>query len=102
MLQKGNGCPNSLIESVDNLSIKGFWMKHPFLLWKRGQVWYYKLPDIKHYLSTGQTTRRAAENYVIEVLNKERASVPRYYTFRKYAEPFYSWDRCPHIRRLRE
>ncbi len=36
-------------------------------MWKRGKVWYYKLPDIKHYLSTGQTTRRAAENYVIEV-----------------------------------
>jgi hypothetical protein len=28
-------------------------MKRPFLLWKRGKVWYYKLPDIKHYLSTG-------------------------------------------------
>jgi hypothetical protein len=44
-------------------------MKRPFLLWKRGQVWYYKLPDIKHYLSTGQTTRRAAENYVVDIFN---------------------------------
>jgi hypothetical protein len=44
-------------------------MKRPFLLWKRGQVWYYKLPDIKYYLSTGQTTHRAAENYVIDIFN---------------------------------
>ena len=77
-------------------------MKRPFLLWKRGQVWYYKLPDIKHYLSTGHTTRRAAENYVVDILNKERASIPHYYTFQKYAEPFYNWECCPHIRRLRE
>lgn len=77
-------------------------MKRPFLLWKRGKVWYYKLPDIKHYLSTGHTTRRAAENYVVDILNKERASVPCYYTFQKYAIPFFDRDRCPHIRRLRE
>jgi hypothetical protein len=52
-------------------------MKRPFLLWKRGKVWYYKLPNIKHYLSTGQTTRKAAENYILDILNKERASVPK-------------------------
>ena len=51
------------------MSIKGFWMKRPFLLWKRGKVWYYKLPDIKYYLSTGKTTRRAAENYFIDIFN---------------------------------
>jgi integrase len=77
-------------------------MKRPFLLWKRGKVWYYKLPKIKHYLSTGQTTRRAAENYIVDILNKERGLVPCYYTFRKYTQPFFDWDRCPHIRRLRE
>jgi len=77
-------------------------MKRPFLFWKRGKVWYYKLPEIKHYLSTSQTTRRAAENYVVNILNKERASVPCYYTFCKYAAPFFDWERCPHIRRLRE
>jgi len=77
-------------------------MKRPFLLWKRGKIWYYKLPEIKHYLSTGQSTRRAAENYIIDVLNRERASIPHYYTFRKYSRPFYNWDQCPHIRRLRE
>jgi predicted RecB family nuclease len=39
---------------------------------------------------------------VIELIHQERGSVPRYYSFRKYAEPFFVWDRCPHIRRLRE
>jgi hypothetical protein len=70
-------------------------MKRPFLFWKRGKVWYYKLPEIKHYLSTSQTTRRAAENYVVNILNKERASVPCYYTFCKYAAPFFDWELFP-------
>ena len=77
-------------------------MRRPYLLWKRGRVWYYKLPDEKHYLSTGQTTRSAAENYVVEIINYKRASVSCYYTFRQYAEPFFDWECCPHIRRLRE
>lgn len=63
-------------------------MKHPYLLWKRGRVWYYKLNDEKHYLYTGQTTRSAAENYVVEIINYKGAAVPCYYTFGRYAEPF--------------
>ena len=66
-------------------------MKRPFLLWKRDKVWYYKLPEIKHYLSTGQNTRKAAGNYVVDILKKERASVPCYYIFRRYAQPFFDW-----------
>ena len=77
-------------------------MKRPYLLWKRGRTWYYKLPEGKHYLSTGQNTRSAAEQFVIELIHQERGSVPRYHSFRRYAEPFFVWDRCPHIRRLRE
>jgi hypothetical protein len=41
-------------------------MKRPYLPWKRGRTWYYKLPEGKHYLSTGQSTRSAAEQFVIE------------------------------------
>ena len=77
-------------------------MKRPFLLWKRGRTWYYTLPKGKHYLSTGQNTRSVAEQFVIELIHQERGSVPRYYSFRRYAEPFFVWDRCPHVRRLRE
>jgi hypothetical protein len=77
-------------------------MKRPYLLWKRGRTWYYKLPEGKHYLSTGQGTRSAAEQFVIELIHQERGSVPRYYSFRRYAEPFFVWDRCLHVRRLRE
>jgi hypothetical protein len=81
--------------------MEGARMKRPFLLWKRGRTWYYKLAEGKHYLSTGQTTRSAAEQFVIELIHQERGSVPRYYSFRRYAEPFFVWDRCPHVRRLR-
>ena len=65
-------------------------MRRPYLLWKRGRVWCYKLPEIKHYLSTGQNTRKAAEHYVMDILNKKRTSVPCYYTFRRYAEPCFA------------
>jgi len=82
--------------------MEGAGMKRPYLLWKRGRTWYYKLPEGKHYLSTGQNTRSAAEQFVIELIHQERGSVPRYYSFRRYAEPFFVWDHCPHIRRLRE
>jgi hypothetical protein len=82
--------------------MEGAGMKRPYLLWKRGRTWYYKLPEGKHYLSTGQNTRSAAEQFVIELIHQERGSVPRYYSFRRYAEPFFVWDRCLHVRRLRE
>ena len=44
-----------------------------------------------------------AEAFVVELLrNHEGHSRQRHASFRQYAAPFFIWERCPHIRRLRE
>ena len=85
-------------------------MKRPFVLKRRGNRWYYKLPDQKTYHSTGQTSRSRAETWVIAKLklvveedqqdNNETAG--RSVTLLEYIEPFFIWDLCPHVTRLRE
>lgn len=77
-------------------------MRRFYLLWKRGKFWYYRLSGEKCYHSTGLTRRTAVENFVVELLRHRRTDVPCYYTFRRYANPYFDWDRCPHVRRLRE
>lgn len=87
-------------------------MKRPYLLSKRGKYWYYRLADQKTFHSTGQTTRGRAESWIVDKHNlipepkppqnsTERPS-PDDMTLREYIEPFFLWDRCPHVTRLRE
>jgi integrase len=78
-------------------------VKRPFLLFKRGQHWYYRLAGGKTFHTTGQTARGKAEAYVVELLRSAEGHIrQRHLSFRLYAEPFFVWDRCPHIRRLEE
>jgi integrase len=78
-------------------------MKRPFLLFKRGEYWYYRLAEGKTFHTTGQKSRSKAEAYVIELLrNAEKQGRQRHLSFRLYATPFFIWGRCPHVRRLRE
>ena len=87
-------------------------MKRPFYLKLRGRFWYLRLnkssgivnEDEQVWRATGCTGRDAAERFVVNLI----ASSPHTYlpvllkSFRDYAEPFFDWDRCPHVRRLRE
>ena len=78
-------------------------MKRLYMLFKRGHLWYYRLAGEKTFHTKGQKTRRKAEDFIIELLKSiETHGRPRHLTFRKYAEPFFDWDCCPHICRLRE
>jgi integrase len=78
-------------------------MKRPYLLFKRGNLWYYRLAGEKTFHTTGQRNRNKAETYVVELLRSSEGNRnQRHLSFRQYAEPFFDWDRCPHIRRLRE
>ena len=43
-------------------------MKRPYLLWKRGQLWYYRLAGGKTFHISGQTTRGKAEAYANKAL----------------------------------
>lgn len=85
-------------------------MKRPFVLKKRGKYWYYKLADQKTYHSTGKIWQNHAEAWVISKLKLntepsyrvEDEASPGDVTLREYIEPFFDWERCPHVIRLRE
>ena len=78
-------------------------MKRPYLLFKRGHLWYYRLAGERTFHTTGQRIRSKAEDFVIELLKSQETNRrPRHITFRKYAQPFFAWGRCLHISRLRE
>ena len=78
--------------------------RRKFILFKRakksGYVWYYRLADEKTGHSTGESLKRKAAEYVEnEILPKiER---PGRVTLGEYLRPFFVWDECPHVRRLR-
>jgi hypothetical protein len=64
-------------------------VKRPYLLWKREQLWYYRLAGGKTFHTTGQTTRGKAEAYVVELLRSaEGQTRQRHLSFRRYAVEF--------------
>jgi integrase len=77
-------------------------MKRPFLLSKRGEIWYYKLAGETTYHSTGQTAKGRAQEYCLgKIAEREKRSGPSA-ILRAYLAPFYVWETCPHVRRLQE
>jgi hypothetical protein len=87
-------------------------MRRPYYLIKRSVYWYYRLNresglvenDDVTWHSTGCQYRGDAEQFLEDLLTGGRyTDTPaKYQTFRQYAEPYFEWERCPHIRRLRE
>lgn len=87
-------------------------MKRPFYLTERGGYWYYRLnkesrvidKDDPQWRTTGCTDRDAAERFVVNLIDSTPQIDPptRSQTFRQYAEPFFVWEECPHIRRVLE
>ena len=52
-------------------------MKRPYLLFRRGKIYYYKLAGNKTYQSTGKTKEAEAHNYVLEILGKLPVREPK-------------------------
>ncbi len=78
-------------------------MRRPYLLFKCGHLWYYRLAGEKTFHTTGQRNRNKAEAFVVELLRSSDGYRNQHHlSFRRYAEPFFDWGRCPHILRLRE
>lgn len=87
-------------------------MRRPYYLIRRGEHWYYRLnresglvkSDGITWHTTGCKDRRDAENFIKDLLSgSPYPDIPvKHLSFRKYAAPFFIWDHCPHIRRLRE
>jgi hypothetical protein len=75
-----------------------------FILFKRskksGHVWYYRLAGEKTAHTTGESLKRRAYEYVEnEIL--PRIERPGRISLGDFLRPFFVWDSCPHIRRLR-
>jgi hypothetical protein len=62
-------------------------MKRPFLLFKRGRYWYYRLAEESTFHTTGQSTRVKAEAFVVELLRShEDRSRQRHASFLQFAK----------------
>lgn len=78
-------------------------MKRPYLLFKRGKFWYFRLADELTFHTTGKTERGDAEAYVVHLLEGfSESNAVNDLTFREYAALFFIWGECPHIRRVLE
>jgi len=66
----------------------------------RSDFYYFTYTDTtgrRRIKSTGTTSLRDARGFI----HRFMAKLPRYLdTLAAYAEPFYNWEECPHIRRL--
>ena len=71
-------------------------MKNPFQLWKRGKIWYYRLPGEKSFHSTGENSKMRAVDLIYRKLQEGEKCEQ---TFREYAEPFFVWETCPRVKR---
>ena len=73
-------------------------MKRPYLLKKRGAVWYWRLADQLTFHSTGQTAESKAHNFAATVLQQKQRRLPAV-NLEQYAKDFFVWDRCQWIHR---
>jgi hypothetical protein len=83
-----------------------------YYLIQRGGFWYYRLnresglveSDEVTWHTTGCESRHDAESYLEDLLSDgHHADTPaKRQSFLQYSAPFFVWDRCPDIRRLRE
>ena len=60
---------------------------------------YFKLPSWQSYLSTGTTSMDEAER-IAQAAYLESLAVPAGPSLREYADRYYIWETCPHVRRL--
>ena len=89
-------------------------MRRPYYLIRRGKYLYYRLnresglaeSDDVTWHTTGCESREDAESYLEDLLCGGRGTgldtPAKRQSFQQYSAPFFVWDRCPHIRRLRE
>ena len=70
--------------------------------WSNG-FWYYRLPGMKGYKSTGTRDHHDAVLFTQEKMKSAELPGPRRAPLLKeYSADFFVWDRCPHCRKLRE
>lgn len=71
-------------------------MKRPYLLFKRGHLWYYRLAEEKTFHTTGQRNCNKAEAYVVELIRSTEGNRnQRYLSFRRYAQTLFLLGSMP-------
>lgn len=73
-------------------------------------VWYYRLRFWRDYESTGikikrnskgqATNRSDANHYAAEQYQRAILYNKRGLTLREFLDPYFVWDRCPHVKQL--
>lgn len=72
--------------------------RRPYLLKKRGRVWYYRLAGEITFHTTGETTRTAAELHVNGLVKGQIHRPPEKIRFREFTKGFFDQD-SPWVRR---
>lgn len=87
-------------------------MARSYLTKDRGGVWYYRLRGEKTYHTTGisvrynrdgnptQRSRDEAVQFAAEEWERRGGLETRRVTLQEFLEPYYDFDRCPHIQRV--
>ncbi len=75
--------------------------KKPFTIYKRGKVWYYRLPEDNKRVghSTGQKLKYKAEEHVKALLNTSSPDIP---TLSEYAGDIFDWNKSTYLRHRSE
>ncbi len=75
--------------------------RKPYRLWKKEKtIYYYRLPGMTTWKSTGCRKKTDAEHEVLNLLKDwepPAVSVPRSGRLRDFVDPYYDWERCPRI-----
>ena len=75
--------------------------RKPYRLWKKeNTIYYYRLPGMPTWKSTGCRKKTAAEHEVLKKLKDwepPAVSAPRSGRLRDFVDPYYNWERCPRI-----
>ena len=74
-------------------------MRQPYLLKKRGRVWYSRLAHEKTFHSTGQTSKASAAAVAQSLASQELVGAKTAPRFESYAADFYVWQKCEWIAR---
>jgi integrase len=69
---------------------------------KDSGYWFFKLAAWTAYKPTGTKIKSKALEVIQDAITEERKRHGPQVSLRVYAEPFYRWESCPHVRRLQE
>lgn len=74
----------------------------PYALIKRKKtgIWKYRIEGMKSYATTGTKNEAAAKDVLKAALQKAELTAEGLNTLKAYIEPFYDYERCPHIQRI--